>query len=167
MGAGESKAGARSLAGALEPFAGSVYFSPECHERYVALGFSPSAASRQGVALPDGSAYFTSRGSVMGQVPGQLVASAFAVFNPVAVVPVVTHGWTLVDAATICEARTEGAVAQLARILGPRGGRAGGGAAGAGRGAAAPRGSTALRRLAVAGGAHRAAGPGLAPGRPA
>lgn len=109
---------ARVLAGALEPFAGSVYFSPECHERYVALGFAPSAATRQGVALPDGPAYFCSRGSVMGQVPGELVAAAFAVFNPAAVVPAVDHGWTLTDAATICEARTEGAVAQLCRILG-------------------------------------------------
>lgn len=109
---------ARVLAGALEPFAGSVYFSPECHERYVALGFSPSAATRRKVALPDGPAYFCSRGSVMGQVPGELVAAAFAVFNPAAVVPAVAHGWTLTDAATICEARTEGAVAQLVRVLG-------------------------------------------------
>jgi hypothetical protein len=70
------------------------------------------------VALPDGPAYFCSRGSVMGQVPGELIASAFAVFNPAAVVPAVTYGWTLTDAATICQARTDGAVAQLTRILG-------------------------------------------------
>ena len=31
---------ARTLAAALEPFAGQVYFSPECHERYVALGLA-------------------------------------------------------------------------------------------------------------------------------
>jgi hypothetical protein len=55
----------------------------------------------------------------MGQVPGELVAAAFGVFDPAIVVPGVTHGWTLTDAVTICAARTDGAVAQLARILGP------------------------------------------------
>jgi hypothetical protein len=109
---------ARRLAGALEPFAGQVYFSPECHEAYTALGFAPSRGKAGIVALPDGPAYFCSRGSVMGQVPGELIAAAFAVFNPAAVVPAVNHGWTLTDAATICEARTNGAVGQLARILG-------------------------------------------------
>src|SRR5829696_7717595 len=110
---------ARRLAVALEPFAGSVYFSPECHAEYEALGFGPSPASTAtGVALPDGPAYLTSRGSVMGQVPGEVVAAAFAVFNPAGVVPAVTFGWTKTDAPTICAARTRGAVAQLVRILG-------------------------------------------------
>ncbi len=103
----------------LEPIVGSVYFAPECHERYAALGFAPSSGKAGGVQLPDGPAYFTSRGSCLGQVPGELVASAFAVFNPAAVVPSVTYGWTLTDAKTIATARTEGAVAQLERILGP------------------------------------------------
>ena len=111
---------ARTLAAALEPFAGQVYFAPECHARYEALGFAPGPARRGGVALPDGPAYFCSRGSVMGQVPGELVASAFAVFNPAVVVPAVDHGWSLTDAATICAARTEGAVACLTRLLGAR-----------------------------------------------
>ncbi len=111
----------RQLAMALEPVAGQVYFSPECHQAYADLGFSPSpGALPTGVALPDGAAYFTSRGSVMGQVPGELVAAAFAVFNPQVVVPAVSFGWALTDAATICAARTGGAVAQLVRILGPQ-----------------------------------------------
>jgi hypothetical protein len=109
---------ARALAGALEPVAGQVYFSPECHEGYAALGFSPSPGNFADVAAPDGAAYFCSRGSVMGQVPGEVVSAAFAVFNPAVVVPLVSYGWTLTDAATICEARTAGAVGQLARILG-------------------------------------------------
>lgn len=109
---------ARALAAALEPIAGQVYFSPECHANYAALGFAPSAREQHGVALPDGPAYFTSRGSVMGQVPGELVAAAFAVFNPQAVIPSVTFGWTLTDAATICGARDDGAIAQLRRLLG-------------------------------------------------
>ena len=54
----------------------------------------------------------------MGQVPGEVVAAAFGVFNPQAVVPAVAKGWTLTDAATICQARDDGAIAQLQRILG-------------------------------------------------
>ncbi len=104
---------------ALEPVAGQVYFSPECHAAYAELGFSASPGTLGGgVQLPDGPAYFTSRGSVMGQVPGEVVAAAFAVFNPDAVVPSVELGWTKVDAATICAARTRGAVEQLVRVLG-------------------------------------------------
>ena len=110
---------ARALAAALEPVVGQVYFSPECHANYEALGFAPSRGQANGVALPDGPAYFTSRGSLMGQVPGELVAAAFAVFNPQAVVPSVSFGWTLTDAATICAARDAGAIAQLERVLGP------------------------------------------------
>jgi Helix-turn-helix family len=108
---------ARRLAAAIEPFVGQVYFSPECHAAYAALGFNPSPGDASGVALPDGAAYFTSRGSVMGQVHGTVVAAAFGVFNPSVVVPAVTYGWTLTDAATICTARTDGALAQLRRIL--------------------------------------------------
>lgn len=109
---------ARALAGALEPVAGQVYFSPECHEGYAALGFAGSPGRFGDVAAPDGAAYFCSRGSVMGQVPGEVVAAAFAVFNPAVVVPLVAQGWTLTDAATICDARTAGATGQLRRILG-------------------------------------------------
>ncbi len=110
----------RSLAAALEPVAGQVYFSPECHVGYAELGFAPSPGSLAGgVQMPDGPAYFTSRGSVMGQVPGEVVAAAFAVFNPETVVPAVEYGWSIVDAPTICAVRTRGAVAQLVRILGP------------------------------------------------
>jgi hypothetical protein len=109
---------ARKLGAVLEPFAGQVYFSPECHANYAVLGFNASSAKANGVALPDGPAYFTSRGSVMGQVPGEVVAAAFSVFSPAAIVPAVTMGWTLTDAATICQARDDGAIGQLQRILG-------------------------------------------------
>jgi hypothetical protein len=109
---------ARALAGAIEPIAGQVYFSPECHRNYEALGFSPSPAEVAGVAMPDGVAYFCSRGSVLGQVPGEVVASAFAVFNPAIVVPLVSMGRELAAADALCAARTEGAVAQLVRVLG-------------------------------------------------
>lgn len=97
---------------------GQVYFSPECHSNYEQLGFAPSRGEFNGVMAPDGPAYFTSRGSVMGQVPGEVVAAAFAVFNPAVVVPAVTHGWSLTDAATICAARDDGGIGQLVRVLG-------------------------------------------------
>ena len=109
---------ARRLAGALEPLAGQVYFAPECHANYQRLGFGPSPGAFAGVQGPEFSAYFCSRGSVMGQVPGELVAAAFGVFNPAIVVPAVDEGWRKTDAATICAARDAGAVAQLVRILG-------------------------------------------------
>jgi hypothetical protein len=111
---------ARALAGAIEPVAGQVYFSPECHAGYVELGFAPSPGRFAEVAGPDGAAYFCSRGSVMGQVPGEVIAAAFGVFNPAVVVPLVAHGWSLTDAPTICAARTAGATGQLRRILGER-----------------------------------------------
>lgn len=109
----------RRLAELIEPVTGQVYFSPECHRGYAALGFNGSSGKAGETELPDGPAYFTSRGSVMGQVPGEVVAAAFAVFSPAAVVPSVTYGWSLTDAATICAARDAGAIAQLHRVLGP------------------------------------------------
>jgi hypothetical protein len=111
---------ARALASALEPVAGQVYFAPECHSGYEKLGFRPSPGDFAGVAGPDGSAYFCSRGSVMGQVSGEVVAAAFAVFNPAVVVPLVAQGWGRTDASTICAARDRGAIGQLTRILGPQ-----------------------------------------------
>jgi hypothetical protein len=110
---------ARSLAATLEPLIGQVYFSPECHEAYAALGFSPSPATLNNVAMPDGPAYFTSRGSLMGQVQPDVIAAAFGVFKPAVVVEGVERGWSITDAATIFDARRRGAVAQLARVLGP------------------------------------------------
>ena len=108
----------RVLASALEPVTGQVYFAPECHANYEALGFAASRGEFNGVMAPDGPAYFTSRGSVMGQVPGEVVAAAFAVFNPAVVIPAVAHGWSLTTAPIICAARDDGAIAQLRRVLG-------------------------------------------------
>lgn len=111
---------ARRLASAIEPFAGQVYFSPEAHTAYAELGFSPSDRTTvNGVALPDGPAYFSSRGASMGTVPGELVAAAFAVFNPAAVVPAVSFGRTIAGVDALVAARRRGAVGQLVRILGP------------------------------------------------
>ena len=108
----------RRLAASLEAVAGQVYFSPECHAAYEKLGFAGSPGEFSGVAMPDGAAYFCSRGSLMGQIPGELVASAFGVFKPAVVAPAVTYGWSLTTAPVIEAARTEGALGQLERILG-------------------------------------------------
>jgi len=108
----------RRLGGALEPVIGQVYFSPESHDEYANLGFERPTARAGDVQLPDGPAYFTSRGSVMGDVSGQVIASAFAVFDPRVVVPSVDRGWTLTDAASICAARDRGALDHLTRIIG-------------------------------------------------
>jgi hypothetical protein len=109
------------MARVIEPVVGQAYFAPECHERYVALGFNPSPlTTKGGVAVPDGPAYFTSRGSALGKAPGELVAAAFGVFNPEVVVPAVTFGWTLTAPDTIAQERLTGAVEQLSRLLGER-----------------------------------------------
>ncbi len=124
----EQIARSRALSIALEPVVGSVYFAPEAHEAYAELGFGPSpgvaagnvwAASHWGgVQLPDGVAYFASRGGILGQVRGEVVAAAFGVFNPDAVVASIQMAWSITDADRVVESRTRGAVAQLERILG-------------------------------------------------
>ena len=108
----------RNLAAALEPLVGQVYFSPECHAAYERLGFAPSPGLLGQVALPDGPAYFTSRGSLLGQVRPGVVAAAFGVFKPDIVSAGVTLGWSLTEAPTIFAARRAGGVAQLERVLG-------------------------------------------------
>ena len=111
---------ARRLGSVLEPVVGQVYFSPECHANYEALGFDPSPGDAGGVALPDGPAYFASRGSLLGQVPGEVIAAAFGVFSAAVVVPSVQLAWTRTDAATIRAARADGALRQLRRLVGDR-----------------------------------------------
>lgn len=110
---------ARTLAATIEPVIGQVFFAPECHAAYERLGFDASPGSfGNGVAAPDGPAYFTSRGSLLGQVAPNVVAAAFGVFEPSIVVAGVTLGWTRTDAPTIFAARRAGAVAQLERLCG-------------------------------------------------
>jgi hypothetical protein len=112
---------ARRLRNAVEPLAAGIYFAPEAHEAYAALGFSPSAASNDGVQMPDGVAYFASRGACLGQVDGHVIAAAFGVFNPAIVVPLVANAWTITDAASILAAREHGARESLRRMLSPSG----------------------------------------------
>src|ERR1700690_3856406 len=99
----------RSLAAALEPVIGQVFFSPECHAAYAELGFAPSPGLPGIVALPDGPAYFTSRGSLLGQVRPGVVAAAFGVFKPELVSAGVLLGWSLTDAGASFSGRRAGA----------------------------------------------------------
>ena len=92
----------------------------------------------------------------MGQVPGEVVAAAFAVFNPEIVIPHVTLGWSRTDAVSICEARDNGAIAQLRRLLGesPDGVERAAGVADSSRDAAEAGGSTFVCRRSLTGDAR-------------
>src|SRR6476646_322296 len=110
---------ARRLRNAVEPVAAGVYFAPEAHAAYEALGFDGSPpASTDGIARPELKSYFTSRGACMGQVPGEVVAAAFGVFNPKFVVLGVAAGWQITTRETILRAREQAATAMLQRVLG-------------------------------------------------
>ena len=106
---------ARRLRNAVEPVAAGVYFAPEAHAAYEALGFEGSSlVSKDGIARPELKSYFTSRGACLGQVPGEVVAAAFGVFNPKFVVPGVAAGWQMTSREAILQAREQGATAMLA-----------------------------------------------------
>jgi hypothetical protein len=111
---------ARRLRNAVEPVAAGVYFAPEAHAAYQALGFEGSPVAQDGVARPELKSYFTSRGACMGQVPGEVVAAAFGVFNPKVVVAAVAAGWQVTSREAILQAREQGATAMLHRVLGER-----------------------------------------------
>jgi hypothetical protein len=119
----------RALSAVVEPVVGSVYFSPEAHNAYHQLGFEPSpgpATDEWGarhwgeVMMTDYVTYFYSRGAMLGEVSGELVAAAFGVFKPSIVVDAINLGREITDQATIWKARDRGGVAQLERILGER-----------------------------------------------
>jgi hypothetical protein len=111
---------ARRLRNAVEPVAAGVYFAPEAHQAYQALGFGGSPVTQGGVARPDMKAYFTSRGACMGQVPGEVVTAAFGCFNPTVVVPAVRAGWQVTSREAILGARERAAAAMLQRVLGDK-----------------------------------------------
>lgn len=101
------RAVSRRLWDLIEPIASMVYFAPEAHSAYEALGLEGF-----------GSGYFCSRAACMGPVPGEVVAATFAVFNPAVVVPAVADGWARTTPAKVLAAREEGAVTALRRLLG-------------------------------------------------
>lgn len=97
----------RRLWDLIEPLASSVYFVAETRAAYAVLGI--------GDFWPG---YYCSRAACMGQVPGEVVAATFAVFNPAVVVPAVEEGWSKTDAASILQARLDGQRGALDRMGG-------------------------------------------------
>ncbi len=97
----------RTLRNVCEPIGANVYFAPEAHQRYTALGLGAY-----------GPAYFCSRGASLGKPSGLVVTSAFGVFSPAIVVPSVDAGWATTDPESLLQARYDGAVASLRRLLG-------------------------------------------------
>jgi hypothetical protein len=90
----------------VEPIAASVYFSPEAHKGYEALG------------LDYFEGYFCSRSACLGRVPWSVVAAAFGAFKPAVVEAAVTSGWNKTGPEELLAARLTGATAQLTRLLG-------------------------------------------------
>lgn len=96
----------RRLRDVCEPIGANVYFAPEAHQRYQALGMNGM------------SGYFCSRGASLGKPSGMVVASAFGVFSPAIVVPAVDAGWAVAERDNVLQARYDGATASLRRLLG-------------------------------------------------
>ena len=110
---------ARRIWDVLEPIAASVYFAPEVHKAYEAVGHGGPSRVVNGIEYPNGLAYFTSRGACLGdRASGHLIASAFGVFKVSMVVAAVDAGWAVADGPAILAARDAGMVAALTRILG-------------------------------------------------
>lgn len=97
----------RDLRNVCEPIGANVYFAPEAHANYAKLGLGAY-----------GPAYFCSRSASMGKPPGLVVVSAFGVFSPAIVMPAVEEGWSKTEPEPLLQARYDGAVASLRRLLG-------------------------------------------------
>ena len=97
----------RAIRNLCEPIGANVYFSPEAHANYAKLGLAGY-----------GPGYFCSRGASLGKPSGLVVTSAFGVFSPAIVVPSVDEGWSKTEPAPLLQARYDGAVASLRRLLG-------------------------------------------------
>jgi hypothetical protein len=109
----------RRLRNAVEPVAAGVYFAPEALAAYEALGFDHSpAVDKDGVARPELKSYFTSRSACMGQVPAEVVATAFGCFNPQIVAMALAGGWQIAGRAEVLAARERGSIEMLRRVLG-------------------------------------------------
>src|SRR4029079_16735131 len=69
----ELSARARRLRNTLEPLASNVYFAPEVHAEFEALGFGPPTGGEGCVTLAEISGYYCSRAGCMGEVRGEVV----------------------------------------------------------------------------------------------
>jgi hypothetical protein len=89
-----------------EALHGLIYFAPEAHERYAALGIDPRTG------------YFASRAAAMGPVGSGAVTGAFFNFNPELVARALPAAWERATPAAVLAARLDAAGAALSRVLG-------------------------------------------------
>ncbi|RKN39611.1 SCO6745 family protein [Micromonospora endolithica] len=99
-------AAARHAWRVTEPLHAMIYFVPEAHQRYAALG------------IPEPAGYFASRAAALGPVGPAPVAASFFNFNPDLVARVLPAAWTRTTPAAVLAARLEAADAALTRALG-------------------------------------------------
>ena len=109
---------ARRLRNAVEPVAAGVYFAPEAHAAYSALGFAGSPVSKDGVDRPELKSYFTSRARAWVRYrerwwPPRSAASTRRRR------PSGAGGWQITDRDALLRARS-GATEMLQRVLGDR-----------------------------------------------
>ncbi len=90
----------------LEPIHGMVYFIPEAHANYSALG------------LQGRSGYFASRAAAMGAVPAGVVIATFFNFNPALVKTAMNGVWETTTPALVLDARLRAVDTALRRAFG-------------------------------------------------
>ena len=105
---------ARRMYGLIEPIGLVNYFADEPNEAMMGLGFR---------TYWDG--YFAGRAAPLGRVPAEVVEAAFYSFGPGEVARHVPKVWATATPEAAHEARQEGCVAALRRILGDLAGTAG------------------------------------------
>ena len=91
----------------LETFHGFLYFAPEAPQRYAALGVEERMRG-----------YFASRSAAFGQVPAEVVISAFYNFAPSRVRTAIPSVWEVTTPQQMLDARYDAADAALRRVLG-------------------------------------------------
>lgn len=97
---------ARQLRDAVEPLAAHGIWARETNQRYEQIG------------LDFLSGYVRGRAASLGDVPAAVVLASFGVFAPTFLRPLYEASLGIVPRAKVLEARTEGTVASLRRILG-------------------------------------------------
>ncbi|GAA3434538.1 SCO6745 family protein [Kutzneria kofuensis] len=90
----------------IEPLHGFIYFAPEAHERFEALG------------LHGGAGYFASRSAAFGRASAETVIATFYNFNPAFVRLNIPAAWEKATPEQVLAARLDAADAALRRGLG-------------------------------------------------
>ena len=98
---------ARKMLRTMEPYHGWIYFVPEAHERYAALGVTDRQMG-----------YFGSRSAPMGAVPADVVIATFFNFYPGLIRRFVPKVWEITTPEALIYERFAAADAMLRRILG-------------------------------------------------